>query len=58
MEGCVSSLRDHNCFHLEEQAPDFCAPAFFRGQEIQVCLKNFSGKWLLLFFYSSDFTFV
>lgn len=47
-----------DCFRLEEAAPDFCAPAYYRGKEIEVCLKDFTGKWLLLFFYSSDFTFV
>jgi alkyl hydroperoxide reductase subunit AhpC len=46
------------CFQLEDPAPDFCLPAYWRGKEVQVCLKDFLGKWLLLFFYSSDFTFV
>lgn len=46
------------CFKLEEQAPPFCAPAFYRGNETEVCLSDYRGRWLLLFFYSSDFTFV
>ena len=46
------------CFRLEEPAPDFSAPAYYRGREIEVCLRDFRGSWLLLFFYSSDFTFV
>lgn len=46
------------CFKLEEQAPDFCLPAYYRNKEIEVCLKDFYERWLLLFFYSSDFTFV
>jgi len=47
-----------HCFHLEEKAPEFCAPAYYRCQEIEVCLKDYRGKWLLLFFYAGDFTFV
>lgn len=47
-----------NMFHPEDKAPDFCAPAYYRGREIEVCLDDFCGLWLLLFFYSSNFTFV
>jgi len=46
------------CFRLEEPAPAFKAPAYHRGREIEVGLEDFRGRWLLLFFYSSDFTFV
>ncbi|XFO66802.1 hypothetical protein SPSIL_029620 [Sporomusa silvacetica DSM 10669] len=51
-------LHEKTCFRLEEKAPDFCSPAYYRGKEIEICLKDFRGCWLLLFFYSSDFTFV
>lgn len=54
----IAGAGSHHCFTLEEKAPDFTAPACYRGKEIEVCLKNYCGKWLLLFFYSSDFTFV
>lgn len=46
------------CFRLEEPAPDFKAPAYHQGEETEVSLGDFRGRWLLLFFYSSDFTFV
>lgn len=49
---------ERRCFRLEEPAPEFCAPAYYRGEQIEVCLKECRGKWLALFFYSSDFTFV
>lgn len=52
------AAEERHCFRLEEAAPDFRAPAFYRGREIEVSLGDFRGKWLLLFFYSSDFTFV
>ena len=40
------------------------APAFFgitayhKGEFIKVSLSDFSGKWVVLFFYPRDFTFV
>lgn len=39
-------------------APDFKAKAFVSGQFKDVGLKDFQGKWVCLFFYPLDFTFV
>lgn len=39
-------------------APDFKAKAFVAGQFKDICLKDFQGKWVCLFFYPLDFTFV
>ncbi len=39
-------------------APDFKAPSFWAGQFRDVSLKDFQGKWVCLFFYPLDFTFV
>lgn len=39
-------------------APDFAASAFIEGQFKQVKLSDYKGKWVLLFFYPGDFTFV
>lgn len=39
-------------------APDFQAKAFSRGQFQDVRLKDYVGKWVCLFFYPLDFTFV
>ncbi len=58
MEECKPSPPARQCFRLEERAPDFRAPAYWRGKEVEVGLSDFRGRWLLLFFYSSDFTFV
>lgn len=56
---CKSApVEPRHCFTLEEQAPSFCSQAYYCGKEIEVCLDDFRGEWLLLFFYSSDFTFV
>ncbi len=39
-------------------APDFKAQAYQGGQFKDVSLKDFQGKWICLFFYPLDFTFV
>ena len=39
-------------------APDFKGQAVIDGQFKEICLSDFKGKWLVLFFYPLDFTFV
>ncbi len=39
-------------------APDFRGQAYVDGQFKEVGLKDFQGKWVCLFFYPLDFTFV
>jgi peroxiredoxin (alkyl hydroperoxide reductase subunit C) len=41
-----------------QKAPDFTAPAYYRGSFTSVQLSSFAGKWVLLCFYPGDFTFV
>jgi hypothetical protein len=41
-----------------QKAPDFEAPAYYRGKFTSVKLSDYLGKWLLLCFYPGDFTFV
>ena len=41
-----------------QKAPDFTAPAYYKGGFGPVKLSDFSGKWVLLCFYPGDFTFV
>jgi peroxiredoxin (alkyl hydroperoxide reductase subunit C) len=41
-----------------QKAPDFEAPAYYRGAFTNVKLSNHLGKWVLLCFYPGDFTFV
>lgn len=41
-----------------QKAPDFNAPAYFKGSFTNVKLSDFAGKWVLLCFYPGDFTFV
>ena len=39
-------------------APCFTANALINGQTKSVALSDFPGKWIILFFYSGDFSFV
>jgi alkyl hydroperoxide reductase subunit AhpC len=39
-------------------APEFKAQAYVAGQFKEVSLKDYQGKWVCLFFYPLDFTFV
>lgn len=41
-----------------QKAPDFTAPAYYKGGFTPVTLSGFAGKWVLLCFYPGDFTFV
>jgi len=41
-----------------KKAPDFEAPAFHQGEFKRIKLSDYSGKWVVLFFYPGDFTFV
>ncbi len=40
------------------QAPLFTADAFLNGHKKKIDLQDYRGKWVFLFFYSSDFSFV
>lgn len=39
-------------------APDFTAQAVANGQVKEISLRDYRGKWVVLFFYPLDFTFV
>jgi peroxiredoxin (alkyl hydroperoxide reductase subunit C) len=41
-----------------QKAPDFEAPAYYRGAFTNIKLSDLAGKWVLLCFYPGDFTFV
>jgi len=40
------------------KAPDFEAPAFYKGKFVKIKLSDYLGKWIVLCFYPGDFTFV
>jgi len=48
----MSSLR------IGDNAPDFQVQGVLRGQVTEYSLRAYQGKWLVLFFYPADFTFI
>ena len=43
---------------IGQKAPDFRMQGIFKGEIRDVSLEDFAGKWVVLFFYPGDFTFV
>jgi len=43
---------------IDEKAPDFNEDAFINGEIKKINLVDYKGKWVVLFFYPADFTFV
>lgn len=43
---------------INEKAPEFTSDAFHNEQINRISLKDYKGKWVVLFFYPADFTFV
>lgn len=43
---------------IGKPAPDFAAVAYHQGEMKTVRLSDFRGKWVVLFFYPADFTYV
>ncbi len=44
--------------HVGKPAPDFVAPAYYKGKFTSVKLSDYLGKWVVLCFYPGDFTYV
>src|SRR3989339_2187555 len=47
-----------NCVQINQKAPLSTENAFVEGKIKKISLSEFSGKWVVLFFYPADFTFV
>jgi len=43
---------------INEKAPDFSEDAFVDEDVKKISLSDYKGKWVILFFYPADFTFV
>ena len=41
-----------------QKAPEFSSEAYVKGEIKKISLGDFKGKWIVLFFYPRDFTFV
>ena len=43
---------------IGDKAPDFTLKGVSRGQVSDYSIQDYKGKWLVLFFYPADFTFI
>jgi NADH-dependent peroxiredoxin subunit C len=43
---------------INDSAPSFKGEAYIQGEVKQISLEDYKGKWVVLFFYPADFTFV
>lgn len=43
---------------VTDPAPDFECEAFYKGKMQNIKLSDYKGKYVVLFFYPLDFTFV
>jgi peroxiredoxin (alkyl hydroperoxide reductase subunit C) len=57
-EAPIRTAREASMIKVGQKAPDFTAPAFYKGKFAKVTLSEYLGKWVLLCFYPGDFTFV
>lgn len=44
--------------NINEKAPEFTEDALINDEIKKISLKDYKGKWVVLFFYPADFTFV
>jgi len=44
--------------NINDLAPDFTEDAYVDNEIKKISLKDYRGKWVILFFYPADFTFV
>lgn len=49
---------EHTCLQVGQSAPDFQLQALVGDKFKDIKLSDYKGKWLVLFFYPLDFTFV
>jgi len=42
---------------IGQKAPDFKMQGIFKGEIRDINLEDFTGKWIVLFFYPGDFTY-
>ena len=53
--GCCE---EQSIFQVGQKAPEFEAEAYIAGQTKRIKSGDYKGKWIVLFFYPKDFTFV
>ncbi|XP_023223106.1 peroxiredoxin 1-like isoform X1 [Centruroides sculpturatus] len=57
-DGSINKAMSAKLPLLTQPAPDFCGTAVIDGEFKEIKLSDYKGKYLVLFFYPMDFTFV
>jgi peroxiredoxin (alkyl hydroperoxide reductase subunit C) len=57
-EHCNHAHEEEQILRIGHPAPTFTAEAFQDGQIKKISLEDYKGKWVIIFFYPADFTFV
>ena len=57
-ENCECENCEEYVLAINSPAPVFTAEAYHENQIKKISLKDYRGKWVILFFYPADFTFV
>lgn len=51
-------MEQENNLSINHPAPEFTAEIFHNNEIKKISLSDYKGKWVILFFYPADFTFV
>jgi len=51
-------MENTNKIEINSDAPEFQTKAYHKDEIIEINLKDYKGKWVVLFFYPADFTFI
>lgn len=54
----LKDINRNRGFNLNSPAPEFTLTGIVDGVPKDVSLSDYKGKWVVVFFYGSDFTFV
>lgn len=54
----MTIMTDNGCLRVGQKAPDFTATAVVDQEFKEISLSQYKGKYVVLFFYPLDFTFV
>lgn len=55
---CCSDMCFGDTVQIGDKLPDISFKVFHENDEKEMKISDFEGKWLILFFYPADFTFV
>lgn len=56
--GCDSNVWENHTPTINAMAPHFETTAYHEDHDKKIKLSDYRGKWVVLFFYPADFTFV